>query len=165
MIERDIVSVGNLAMEATNAIRGFQSRFEVKVKNVRNWCNNNWQVELLLEISLDKMIGIKTDVYFDDRISILTASYPLVIQDHMFFIYTDTKIENYEDYILEQLKLAKKGVEVSQKKLSNTAFVDKAPIEIVNLEKKKLEDFSFKWQLWTKAFILFEPTLSPDFDY
>jgi valyl-tRNA synthetase len=155
MKERDIISIGSLVQEATNGIRGFQSRFDTKILSVSNWYNNLWQVETFLDFSLSKMLGIKTDCYFDDRTPFLTSSYPFIIEDHFFLLHTDSKIEGYADYILEQLVSAKKGYEVSQKKLSNTAFVDKAPTDIVNLERNKLEDFGFKWELWTKAYLIY----------
>ena len=66
---------------------------------------------------------------------------------------------------MEQLTIAKKGYEVSEKKLSNKAFVDKAPVDIVQLEQRKLEDFGFKWELWTKAFLIYEANLPEEFDY
>lgn len=156
MKERDIISIGFLIQEATNSIRGFQSRFDAKVLSVSNWYGNLCQVETFLDFSLSKMLGIKTDFYFDDITPFLTSSYPFIIEDHLFLLHTDSKIRGYADYILEQLASAKKGYEVSQRKLSNAAFVNKAPVDIVNLEKNKLEDFGFKWELWTKAYLIYE---------
>jgi hypothetical protein len=165
MKSRDIISIGNLVMEATNAIRGFQSRFDVKVLSIRNRFNNLSAVESFLGSVLDQTLDIKTDVYFDDRTWFSTRHYPIIVEDHTFLLYTNSKIEKYEDYILEQLTIAKKGYEVSEKKLSNKAFVDKAPADIVQLEQRKLEDFGFKWELWTKAFLIYEPNLPEEFDY
>jgi hypothetical protein len=51
---------------------------------------------------------------------------------------------------------SKKGLDMTNGKLSNTKFIENAPDSVINLEKKKLEDFGFKWELWTKAYLLYE---------
>ena len=57
---------------------------------------------------------------------------------------------------MSSLIQSKKGLEMTNVKLSNPKFIEKAPLEIIELEKKKLEDFGFKWELWTKAYLMYE---------
>lgn len=73
----------------------------------------------------------------------------------MFFLKCDKEIPNYEDFILANLGSSKKGFTISQGKLSSKAFIEKAPVDIIELENRKLQDFGFKWELWTKAFLLY----------
>lgn len=154
MKERDIISFGNLTRDIVTDFRGFESRFAVKIISIRNWYKNTSIVEQHLEFLAKKLMNILTEVYIDDNEN--TDYYPLIVEDHMFFLKTNKKISNYSSFILESLVSSKKGCEVSTKKLSNQAFVEKAPKEIIDLETKKLEDFGYKWKLWSEAFLRFE---------
>ena len=152
--ERNIIEVGNLIRDITTELRGFESRFAVKIDSVRSYFRNDPLVERELEWILPKSNKISLNIYIDDQE--LTSLYPFVVQDHLFFIKCDKDIPNYEDFILANLTSAKKGHTISEGKLSSKAFVEKAPNDIIELENRKLQDFGFKWELWTKAFFLYD---------
>jgi valyl-tRNA synthetase len=81
--------------------------------------------------------------------------YPYVIGDHMFFLKCSKPIPKYDEFIMNSLIQSKRGLEMTNNKLSNPKFIEKAPSDIIELEKRKLEDFGFKWELWTKAYLLY----------
>jgi hypothetical protein len=151
--EKEIIDVGDIFCSIITELRGFESRFSTKIESIHNYWRNHFMIEKLLDDCSEKMLKAKCGLYMDDS---LTSLYPYIIHNQMFFLKCSKVINNYNDFILNNIQSSKKGLEITKTKLSNPKFIEKAPEEILNIERKKEIDFGYKWELWTKAFLLYE---------
>jgi len=139
--------------EMITELRGFESRFQTKITRLHHYWSNDYNLETASESFIPKLLKADIGIYMDDC---LTDLYPYPIKDQMFFLECSKPIPNYQDFILTSLSSSKKGFEMTKGKLGNQKFLEKAPEEIILMEKQKMEDFGFRWELWTKAFLIYE---------
>jgi len=72
-----------------------------------------------------------------------TGMYPLITTNSLYLI----EMKNDGNDCLDKIEYYKKRVLQIKNKLSFTSFTEKAPKEIVELEKQKLKDFEKRWEL------------------
>jgi Valyl tRNA synthetase tRNA binding arm len=158
---REICDLGNLLRIITTELRNFESKFSTKIECIHNFYTNHWVIETNLPYIAKVMLKSDTGEYYIDdgiyRIEQMNGLYPFVISNQMFLLKCSKPIPKYDEFILTSLIGSKKGISISKGKLENSSFMEKAPQEIIDLEKKKLEDFGFKWELWTKAYLMYDP--------
>lgn len=154
-----ILKYGKLLQDITTELRNFESKFSTKIELIYNFYTNHFIIEHNLHLATRYLKVDIADYYLDDgiwRMEYMPSLYPYVIGDQMFIIKCSKIIPKYEDFILTSLTQSKKGLEITKNKLSNTKFIENALESVIVMEKKKLEDFEFKWELWTKAYLLYE---------
>lgn len=71
-----------------------------------------------------------------------TGLYPLITTNSLYLI----ELENDGSDCLKQIEYYKKRVTEIKNKLAFKNFSGKAPVEIVELEKKRLSDFEKRWE-------------------
>jgi hypothetical protein len=155
----EIIRLGKLLQDITTDLRNFESKFSTKIELIYNFYTNHWVIEQNLSLDTRSLKCNISEYYLDDgiwRMEYMPGLYPYVIGDHMFILKCSKPIPKYDEFIMTSLIQSKKGLEITNGKLSNIKFMENAPDSIILLEKKKLEDFGFKWELWTKAYLLFE---------
>jgi hypothetical protein len=143
-----------LMREIITELRGFESRFSTKILQIRHYWKNDINIEIASEGLIPSILKAKIGTYMDDQE--ITSLYPYVINDHMFFIESSKPIKNYDEFILTNIIQSKKGLEMTNGKLGSSKFLEKADSEIIKIERIKKGDFEFKWELWTKAYLLYE---------
>jgi len=160
MFGRDeIIRLGRLLQDITTDLRNFESKFSTKIELIYNFYTNHWVIEENLPLATKSLKCDISQYCLDDgiwRMEYMPGLYPYVIGDHMFILKCSKPIPKYDEFIMTSLIQSKKGLDMTNGKLSNTKFIENAPDSVINLEKKKLEDFGFKWELWTKAYLLYE---------
>ena len=140
--------------EIISELRGFESRFATKILKIHHYWKNDPIIEIASYGFIPPLLKSSIGTYIDDQE--LTNLYPYAIKDHMFFIESSKPIENYSEFILTNLIQSKKGLDMTNGKLGSPKFLEKADPEIIKIENIKKQDFEFKWELWTKAYILYE---------
>ena len=157
---KEIIDLGNLLKIIITDLRNFESKFSTKIECIHNFYTNHYIIEQNLPYLAKTMLKADTGEFcLDDgiwRTEFMSGLYPYIISDHMFFLKCSKPISKYDEFILTSLSQAKKGIEMTFAKLNNPKFIENAPTDIIELEKKKLDDFGFKWELWTKAYFLYE---------
>ncbi len=142
-----------LMKEIITELRNFESRYATKINKIHFYYINDYQIEEFSHISIPKQIKAEIGIYMDDT---LTKLYPYIIKDHMFFLDCSKQIDKYEEMILSNILLSKKGLEITNNKLSNIKFIENASKDIINNEKLKQIDFNMRWMLWSKAYLLYD---------
>lgn len=71
-----------------------------------------------------------------------TGLFPLVTSDSLYLI----ELENDGSDCLNQIGHYKKRCEDIKRKLESKSFIERAPIDIIDMEKKKLHDFEKRWE-------------------
>lgn len=138
--------------EMITELRGFESRFQTKIIRLHHYWSNDHNLEMASESFIPKLLKADIGLYMDDT---PTQLYPYPIKDQMFFLECSKEIPNYQDFIMMSLIQSKRGHDQTMGKLGNQKFLEKAPEEIILMEKQKLEDFGFRWELWTKSFLIY----------
>ena len=146
-----ILKYGKLLQEITTELRNFESKFSTKIELIYNFDSNHLIIENNLHLATK---NLKVDIL--EHLENTTGLYPYVIGDQMFFLKCSKTISKYEDFILTSLIQSGKGLEITKSKLSNIKFIENALESVIAMEKKKFQDFEFKWELWTKAYLLYD---------
>lgn len=154
MKKRTPSQLWDLMTETITELRGFESRFRTKILTVSHFWKNDLEFEAASESFLPKLLKAELGTYVDDQGT--TNMYPYAIKDHLFFIECSNPIPNYQEFILSNLESSKKGFGITKFKLDNPKFVEKAPPEIIDSERKKLEDFGYRWELWTISYLMYD---------
>ena len=142
----------DLMKEIITDLRNFESKYATKILTIHHYYTNDYQIEEFSYISMRNQIKCDIGLYMDDE---LTSFYPYVIKDHMFFLECSKSIPKYDEIILNNIIMSSKGLEITKTKLANSRFMENASYDIIRNEQIKHEDFEMRWELWTKAYLLF----------
>jgi valyl-tRNA synthetase len=110
------------------------NKIEIELGIVKS---NNHPVEM--DPVLVKMGNVAALSYIDDK---LANSFSFIVKNSSFYIpFGDTvDVEGEIEKVKEELEYTKGFMKSVQKKLGNERFVNSAPEQVVNIEKKKLAD-------------------------
>lgn len=129
--------------EDINELKAFKVKHQLKEMVVHihelTMANPYWAY---VSDAMEKLIpGVKQSYMIGDG-DFETGMFPLVTNHSLYLI----ELENNGEESLKQIEYYKKRVLETKGKLSSTKFLEKAPVEIVALEKKRLSDFEGRWE-------------------
>lgn len=139
-VDEDIINNFKITAEVISNIRNIRkqnniaNKIEIELGIVKS---NNHSVEM--DPVLIKMGNVSALSYIDDK---MTNAFSFIVKNSSFYIpFGDTvNVEAEIEKVKEELEYTKGFMKSVQKKLGNERFVNNAPEQVVNIEKKKLAD-------------------------
>ena len=139
-VNEDIINNFKITAEVISNIRNIRkqnniaNKVEIELGIVKS---NNHSVEM--DPVLIKMGNVSALSYIDDK---MANAFSFIVKNSSFYIpFGDTvDVEAEITKVKDELEYAKGFMKSVQKKLGNERFVNNAPEQVVNIEKKKLAD-------------------------
>lgn len=123
------------------ALRNFKQKHNLEILVVHPYTLDEYPL-----VFMEKLIrGCVLSYQLGDYAS---GMFPIITDNNLYLVEHPTDGEE----VLEMIDHYKSKVESISKKL-NTSFADKAPKDVVDLERKKLKDFNQKWEWATIGYL------------
>ena len=148
--DKNLIQQFSIALEVVSSIRNFRNEKNIQLKQKlslltkqkQNTKNNFYSIIYKLG-NIDEILDIETNT---------TPSYSFMVGSDEYFIPYSDSIDIAEELkkIEKEIEYVKGFITIVKNKLSNQNFVKKAPKNLVEIEKNKLNDGNIKLDILTK---------------